>query len=245
MHIFHALDLSAQVEYEYLPILEIGKEWKVEFKYDKSAGRDDYISSFRVTEKTIINDEECFVVRETEEKENGKTTSYYLRESNKRLYFGHIDSSSWDTLLDFDCEAGEYTINSMPTVPFPGWKVDETGFSIFHGIRRRYLKFSDFYFYPVYWIEGIGSPNCDFLYSVELPTCPDTEPIPRGRIIECRKDDKLLFHIDNYKSLNVEEILEPIYPDSETIYDLHGRKVNADFYNGIVIKGSKIYYQTK
>lgn len=220
---------------EYLPILEEGKVWVLEPENCLYPEYFPYFVRATVVGDTVIEDKEAWIVEKlslysTKE----ETVRKYLLEEARKLYFLTPDSV-WSPLLDFNPSVGQSTMAAVcDGQPTSGWTVREEGMVFLEDGFHRYLKMPQL----DYWIEGVGS-----VYQNYLTTSSD--PIPTGGSVfpvltRCFRNGWTVFDKTQFEYFSgIDEVIGSSDLTPSTLYDLHGRRVDATVPGSVYIRNGK------
>ncbi|MBD5172664.1 MAG: hypothetical protein HDT02_05545, partial [Bacteroidales bacterium] len=112
-------------------------------------------------------------------------------------------------IITFNANIGDYFL------PGPVSRIENVTFLN----HTRKVVFFDFtrYDYPVYWIEGIGSPTCRYMQL-------GRHPVPPGehlRVTECWQDDELIYSMEAFNVANsMKELADVLQTNDGPVYDL-------------------------
>lgn len=224
---------KAWSEEQYLPLLEEGKKWIIETRCDEDTEFTPYLTEITYQDEEIIDGERIVTLVSIDQKEGATPNSHLLKEKYKKLYVWNPFYETWLLYLDFSCKKGEETDYNKKFF-FEGFHIDDEGYAFIHGFKRRWLRHNS-----DYWVEGIGSINLQHLFMYEIPACEDA-PYPNSySILECYKNEQLLFNQDDHKQLSTIKEIRHIDFNDYPIFDPHGREVSTPLPGSIYIHNGK------
>lgn len=233
LYIISLFQVRGEEAYQYLPLFEEGKRWVVETCVNYDTKKEYYFYNVYCASEEIIDGEQIFTLISINEKDDTESQTYLLKERDRKIYIWDDSYNNWLISLDFNAKKGELTDHNKELSNMGCYVCDE-GFTSMNGYVRRWLFINDL----TYWIEGIGSPTFAHMSNGPLPTCGGV-PFKTGRIVECYKNDVLLFSYDDYKRLSsLSDVKNPNITESK-IFDLYGREVKTVLPGSVYIRNGK------
>ncbi|MBP1540498.1 MAG: hypothetical protein ILA29_09125 [Prevotella sp.] len=252
--------LSAQEDYR--PFVEEGKTWNYiiytnHYEYDEETGKEIQVgfpARLVIEGDTTIEDVEYKKIMHysdvlwTDENPSKDFLYAVIREMDKKVYFRHLYYANFDHSLepgnealiyDFGLKIGDIFVEDFFGNPFY-WATKLKLESIEEKDGKRLFFFSINNNSTRQWVEGVG--GCKGLGLEERfdnPTCNDcTLYFPT--LVSCTLGDEVLcrFDEDGNVVLGVDEI-KTIDGKDGAIYDLQGRRLNAEPERGLYIKDGK------
>ena len=225
-------------DHEYVPFVEEGKVWNYVLHYVTQDFQFMTCESQTwIDGDTIIDGRTCYRVCTTDCYESGAERSVrYMYEEEGRVY--QMASHSAIILYDFSLDE---TTGLTDDILHSGWcpedcQVSKTDTVFVKGHYRKRIHFS---WADWCWVEGIGSTA-----NLNQPFGNPVSDGKRYEFVSCYMDGECLFEKDDFYAPGVTDGIQKyeraVHQEGE-IYDLQGRRLQAEPAKGLYIRGGKKY----
>ena len=217
------------------PILQTGRKWAIETWVPGEPDYEPYAvhSTIEVTGDSIMPDGRMVKVIGSI---YGVTAVGYENDEGVFVKGKPIDGveQEFKEIITFNVNVGENLL------PGPVSRIENVTFLN----HTRKVVFFDYtrYDYPVYWIEGIGSPACQYMESSRYPQPPGVHK----RITECWQEDELIYSMEAFNVANsIRETKDATQIAKAHVYDLFGREIADPQPGTVYIRNGRKFVTTR
>ena len=222
-------------DHKWDPILQIGRKWAIETWVPGEPDYEPYAvhSTIEVTGDSIMPDGRMVKVIGSI---YGVTAVGYENDEGVFVKGKPTDGveQEFKEIITFNVNVGENLL------PGPVSRIENVTFLN----HTRKVVFFDYtrYDYPVYWIEGIGSPACQYMESSRYPQPPGVHK----RITECWQDDELIYSMEAFNVANsIRETKDATQIAKAHVYDLFGREIADPQPGTVYIRNGRKFVTTR
>lgn len=224
----NTLDSSTE-ESAYMPVLEIGKTWRIKRYYRASPEmvyEPDPYYDLKVAYKTEDNGRDVFMMTIKPYGENDFAPYTLAYEENCILFFYSDEYCDYVPMMDFSVEVGD-------VIPDCEYEILKKEYKNIEGIDRCVITFRGPYSdKEFFWIEGIGAVS-----GKSITPMPEMISVVT-KMSECSLDGICLYKESDLNILSLEPIVKQ-ETDGDTLYDLSGRLASNPQKGYIYITTSK------